>query len=47
MTLFMTNEQNLESPSHSSSYRVRPQQQQQTKIPLKIVPKKKFWIFQK
>ena len=44
ITLFMTKEQNLESPSHSSSYRVLPQQQQQTKTPLNIVPKiKKCW----
>ena len=38
MTLFITKEQNLESPSHSSSYLVRPQQQQHTNTPLRIVP---------
>ena len=43
----MTKEQNLESPSHSSSYRVLPQQQQQTKTPLNIVPKIKVLEVQK
>ena len=43
----MTKEQNLESPSHSSSYRVLPQQQQQTKTPLNIVPKIKMLKVQK
>ena len=38
---FITKEQNFVSPSHTSSYLVRPQQQQSTNNPLIIVPEKK------
>jgi hypothetical protein len=35
---FIRKEQNFLSPSHSSLYLVRPQQQKRTKRPLNIVP---------
>ena len=41
---FITKEQNFVSPSHTSSYLVRPQQQQSTNNPLIIVPEKKKLI---